>query len=554
MANSLTATADFASLSLCCTVLEVNDKFPGDQLYLNDEKYEIYLCGCVLNIDELLSKNNCKQLSTLICDLYAKHKRDILKILKGSYTLLVLEKQTQTIFVANDLLSKKSLYHYHDDKFFAVSNSFFDLSKLLVKSGVTLENDPMAAAMMMSEGFLWDEVTWAKNIKYLRPFEYLYISGNGFSSGNFEYAFASSPISYGNAVDQFDLLFKNAVSLQFKKAEKENFTQLASLSAGMDTRSTVLYAHSLGYKSMDCFTYSQSGSVDDTVAKKIALDYSFNHVFYPLDDAQFLLQDNEAFLLNDGEQTYCGATGALSASKVLDGSKYGIIHTGLLGGELMGDVQLSCHKTPVIDDISKTDIAIALGQKELEASYQKLLLHYSCYQHFALQKHLRACQNFNKMTSHKFESFSPFMDEEVYLFLASIPTEYKYERKLYVDWMNKYLPNDYITTYMYGKPRSNEFLRKAKYAVRIVSGKVFGKSKYDMNPFDYWSKTNLPLVHKLQSNLCCIVGSDHLRLLPFAQFLKSYASEAGDLSLLAKAITGAKAIQLIERLNRTGEL
>lgn len=559
-----------------CTLSALNDKFSKDEFCLDNDSYKIYLCGCVLNATELLAEYNCTDISCLIPLLYAKYGTNITTVLKGVYTLLVVDKTAKTTFIANDLLSKKPLFYYKSDIFLAFSNSFSELLSLLSCKNVPLKADNLAAAMMMSEGFLWDDVTFAEGVKYLRPFEYLFIenSSDKAADKNFDksdhqffctlssvenrlgFSFAKNPISYNDAIETFDRIFRNAVCLQFEKARAYGYLPIASLSAGMDSRSVVLLGHSLGYTDITCFTYAQSGSVDDSIAKKIAYDYNLDHVFYELDGARFILDIDSAFALNNGEQTYCGATGAKKMGEMLDSNRYGIIHTGVLGGELMGDVGRPSKLIPPIDGISDTITATTLDKEKISARYKAILEKYSCNQKLELQKHLRACQNFAHMTSGEFLSLSPFLDEDVYVFLASLPLEYKEERKLYVSWMNKHLPNDYITTHMYGKPRSNGLLRKGKYALRILKGKLFGKSKYDMNPFDYWAKTLPSLVPALRKQLheaIDIIDKRDDSPSQIVSILKEHALSC-QLDILIKAMTVAKAVGLVEQAREQGDL
>ncbi|MEG1049254.1 MAG: hypothetical protein RSE24_01790, partial [Oscillospiraceae bacterium] len=393
--------------------------------------------------------------------------------------------------------------------------------------------------------------TFARQIKYLRPFEYLYGDKNGVELKCFENTFGDSHISYQEALEGFDRLFNDAVTRQWQLAQQEGTGQLASLSAGMDSRGVVLTAcQRLGLEKPLCFTYAQSGSVDDRVARDIAVDFHLDHIFYELDSANFLFDADSAFPLNEGQQTYCGSTGARAVSGMLDKGRYSVIHTGILGGELMGDVQFSKTKTAVADKLSTAGTSQGLDCATIAQDYSKIMEKYSCSQQLEVEKHLRGSQNFSNMVGDRFEAISPFLDEEVYCFLTGLDTQYKYGRRLYIDWMNRYLPNGYITTYCHGKLKSNELVRKARYAVRLIKGKLFGKSPYDMNPFDYWAKNDptiaTRLSHQLEEILKPLTRQDKTAW----EYLSQQAKRT-DINGLVKAITAAKAMAQLEGADAT---
>ncbi|MEG3030309.1 MAG: hypothetical protein RR827_07920, partial [Oscillospiraceae bacterium] len=538
MSNKLTALIDFKPWKISLEQREKNKLFAQEQISFCDEGWEVRLCGCVLNLSQL-EKGEKESRGQLIVRLYQQHKEGIVKVLKGEYTLFIQDKGTGEFFLSNDLLSKDGLYYWFgvegasgvEETLFA-GNEFFDLCGRVAHRGSALTVNHTAVAMMMDEGFLWDDVTWAEEIKYLRPFEYIYGDKNGAKVGRLGCGVGDSTLSYSDALKEFDGLFCKAVTLQCEKAAQTGTRQLASLSAGMDSRSTVLTAHRLGYCDIDCFTYAQSGSVDDTVARKIAVDYKLNQLFYPLDGAKFLVEYDRAFPLNEGEQTYCGATGARIVSELLDAENHPIIHTGSLGGELMGDVQFSKTATQAVDKLSGASTSQGLDVPRIKADYERIMGGYTCRQHLEIEKHLRGCQNFAQMVGGKFQAVSPFLDEEVYCFLVGLPFEYKYERKFYVDWMNGYLPNDYITTYAYGKVKSAQLLRKAKYAMRIGVAKLFGKSRYDMNPFDYWGKNYPEMVEQLRAELGRL--AQEIRELESGKRIESVAAESAQVAQVAE--------------------
>jgi hypothetical protein len=235
---------------------------------------------------------------------------------------------------------------------------------------------------------------------------------------------------------------------------------------------------------MVCFNYAQSGSLDYSISRQIAADLGVDYLYYPMDAAVFLERLEDAMDCNECMQSGIGATGARTMANLLNTSNFGLINIGICGGELMGDL-VRCNRGAEPSNrlvrVARRYIkqALALVTKQpLPVSYEFDLNEYL--------GHLRASKNFASMFIDKCECVSPFMDEDVVMFILQLEPEMMCSRKFYRKWMIRHLPNEYITTITCATIYSNtlqEHLATLKYKFLLSKG---GVSRWNMNPIDHW--------------------------------------------------------------------
>lgn len=475
-----------------------NEKFIEDNIYEEDEDYIIALEGCLLNIEKIKSELKVNSIYLAIRYLFEKYKEKIIKIIRGAFILIIYNKQTGELFLSNDLLSKRPLYIYKSKDYFMFSSRYNDLVNMVKTKDETLTLNKLAAAMMLSNGQLEDNVTYASEICYVMAYQYIVADCNKVKIKKYEINKDILSCSESTIINELDLIFSNAVDEQYQKNKKHGYKQLSTLSAGMDSRSCLLYANKLGYNNILCVTYSQSNSVDFNISKRIAYDYNYEYIFYPLDSALFLLYPDILCKRNECQQDYAGSTGAYQIFNFIDTTDYGIIHTGLLGGELLSDIFIQ----PKYTDNFKNNKALKIPElplwdKNTINAYKEIINTYENREEILLFKYLRSCQNFNRMIEYKCEAFSPFMHEDFFEYAYRIQPEYRYRRKLYKNWMNRCIPNNYITTYFKTEISSNYMKEILIKVINRFMKYTKGKNVFDMNPFEYWSKSIPELTKKI---------------------------------------------------------
>lgn len=479
-----------------------NKQFSADKIEYRDNESIILLDGCILNLSELMNAYKTKDNSLLIKQLWGEYGDEMTQHLKGSFVLVFYDLNERKLFIAHDRLSKRPLYYYYSDGLFAFSSRFEELVCLLKKEQINLTPDRLGIAMMLQSGFLWENCTYVNEISCLREYESLLVQNQKLVLIKVEKpSFGSCQDTEDEALQHFNDLFTQAIKLQYKKNEDNGYAQLATLSGGMDSRSALMAAIKSGYIDIACVTYAQSGSDDYDISRRIAYDNNLDYFFYPLDSARFMAMPQERVALNEGMHTYYGSTGAYTVFHQISDTKYGIIHCGLLGGEQLGDQ----YPVAYLRNISNifTGNALPLCDDTLCKRYNDLISNYSSEDELELIMHTRGCKNLFRMGQDRFELFSPFMDEDVYEYLFSLPIDMKFGRLFYCKWMNQYMPNAYKTTFFNALvPKSAVDLKYKvlrQRALARLNMTLHRTSKTEMNPITYWLTSNKALNDKIQT-------------------------------------------------------
>ena len=468
-----------------------NDKFPEEKVCFEDERFLIHFDGVLLNAAELKEELNCSNNQQILLKLYELHGAELVFHAKGLYALVIWDKQAETMLITNDLLSKRSIFYCMAEQMLCYASSYHDLLDLLKQEGHCPPVDKVALADMIRQGFVSGSRTYLEDVSYLNAFESLLVDLKEGRTRLLRHEMKEIPVptDENEILDRFDRLFSRAVQLQFQKNAEYGYTQCATLSGGMDSRSCLLTAHKLGFdKDILCFNYAQSGSLDYSISKDIAVDLGLDHLFYPMDAAVFLSRLGEAMTMNECMQSGIGATGARTMANVLNTANFGLISIGICGGELMGDLVRRNRKNESSNKLIRIAGRIINKLKE-EYGHPEFKAEDYCFDLSEYLCHLRASQNFPHMFLDKCECISPFMDEDVVMFVLQINPGLLYDRRVYRKWMCRYIPNSYIVTSSCTTVDSSmikELFAKWKY--RVLTRRN-GISQWDMNPVNRWLET-----------------------------------------------------------------
>lgn len=477
-----------------------NNKFPDDKINYRDNEIVILFDGCLLNLTELKLTYNSTDFITLIKCMWEKYDKDVICYLKGSFVLVICDIKNNRLLITNDRLSKRPLYYYLGEVT-AFSSRFYDLVALLKERKTPLTPDDLGIAMMLQKGFLWGNCTYIKEILILRQYESILVyDGKTELMKTTDVTFGSCQDTEQIALQRFNTLFVEAVKLQFRKNEESGYTQITTLSGGMDSRSVLLAAKKVGFTNITCLTYAQSRSNDFEISTSIASDNNLDIFFYPLDTANFLTDPWPRSDLNEGMHSYFGSTGAYTVFHNICDNNRGIIHCGLLGGEQLGDqypVPYLRLKANVFEHCK-----LELCDDSLVNRYEDQISSFKSEDEVEVFMHLRGCQNLFRMAQDRFEIFSPFMDEDVFEYLFSLPISMKYGRLFYCKWMSQFYPNTYKTTFFNARLPKSEFdlrfkVLKRKFFYRL-NNSLHRKSKMDMNPIAYWIANNNGLDEQIE--------------------------------------------------------
>lgn len=404
-------------------------------------------------------------------EIAAKSYGDFVSVYKGRYVAALWDKNRRYLYVYQDLLAKKFVYYYHQNNCFICATSYYEILDYIKSHQLPCQLDEEGIGQMLQLGRFVDHHTYIKEIKFLRAFEWIEYSSGTLHVNRLPYPQPISQISLEQARDEAYRLFQEAAKCQIKKNERENKRHIVSLSGGMDSRAIFLQLIQNGTADIISYCYAQRNSVDQLVAEQIARDYHTEHIFYPLDGGMFVAQREAMMAQNEGQMYYCGATGMLACMQGVDNTHAGLVHMGIGGGEILGDIISAQTEVP--------------HQEFPKKSYQINL------------NDIRCCQNSVYTVSDRFECASPFLYEDFFLYLMRLPAQIKQKRRLYVEIYNKYMYNSYETTAFRGKiGKKRSLLSKIFHYVKV---ELLKKDRFSMNPFAYWWVQNPAFKTYIQS-------------------------------------------------------
>lgn len=467
-----------------------NNKFYQDSFIYEDDDYQIYTYGYFLNDEALFKEYQVDSIQQLLLTLLREHTVLSAK-LKGTFLITVLDKSSGNIFVYNDLLSKESLFYYTDDRIFAASDDYYQLLDFCRESQLPLTPDSLGLKMMTYTMVFYDDVTYFNEIKFLKPFNYIHIYDNQLHIQNIALPSPLTSMAEKDVINTLDNLFQNAVAEQHSKNERYGYDTISTLSGGMDSRAVLLYLRKLDKnRKITCYCYGETGSMDHEVAHQIASTFDYPFSFHSLNTGNFITNRDAMVDAIRGQMYYAGTTGLYDTLLTFKLNNVGIIHSGIVGGEILGDNCQDENK----DGKSWSDFIHSLHLNNNEEERMKRIAEsYSSYNYFVCLNETRRCVVSQKMAKHfNCEYCSPFLDEQFFSFMLTVPYAMKHKRLLYVNWQKKCNPEmfDFKTTHWLGASAGNEFSFFCRKVVRSILRRLGGKIKPDMNPFDYWNKTN----------------------------------------------------------------
>ncbi len=495
---------------------ESSGKFEEDNISFESDTYVIRTYGYFLNKSECFEHFSCNTLKELILKILEERK-ELPKVLHGGYLVLIYNKKKDQLHIYNDLLSKHSLFFYYDkiSQLLVASDSFFETLEVVKDHNLPFNIDSLGVKMMLWHRMFYDDLTYVKEIKFLRPFEYLMLH-----DGEMKLEKIDSPkmqdISMDEAANEIHQRFNKAVQLQYQKNEQKNYPQIITLSGGMDSRSTFLYGLSNGYTKQSGFCYAESTSLDYSYASQLATKYDCKFFFRSLDKGNHLLNREVICKANEGQIAYSGTAGGYDSLLFYDTRKWGIVHTGHGGGEIMGDMRVAENPSKTERIIESLKYKLGKGKKdrswdsflrslkctkEEEERIKKIQQKYNDFNEFQSLNDIRRCLNGQKMAkSLGVEFVSPFLDEDFFSFMLQIPYSLTKGRKLYLYWQKKYNPKQFETpsTFQMGCKPNNKLGYYTLRFYKYITNKMGMKTKYDMIPFEQWLAINPKITQKQQ--------------------------------------------------------
>ena len=491
-------------------------KFLNDKVF--NENPQLFICtdGLILNSQRLKQKYNVDSNFALIDFIYSNNGIQGISEIKGDFSGVILNKNTNTWYIFTNHIGSKSIFYFFDEekKYLIFGSELKVIVNILRKLGYPLNLSEIGAYCLLTFGYMIGDNTLIKNIKKIPPGSILTYS-NGRINIERYYKLSSTPYitdSEEIIIKNLHSLFLDAIKLEYDKDLEYNYSHISTLSGGLDSRMNVMMAKKAGYTNILCLCFSQSDYLDEIIAKRIASDLGFDFIFKSLDNGNYLKHIDEAVFVNDSSTLYAGAAHLQFSLKLLDWKIMGLLHTGQIGAIVKGSYLLNENHGPVsIKAIKKIAYSTKLLDRNLLTKLN-LLDNYENFEVFALsERGINGIFNGYRVIEQFTEFSSPFLDKDFLEYSMRIPPKYRYKNEMNKKWINSKLPEASVYPWQGTGMKINAGLLK-QFSFRVFR---FLKKKYQgdkylnsMNPFEYWYRTNPDLKSYIEKYFV-----DHIALL-----------------------------------------
>lgn len=493
-------------ISFVCVQTAVK-KFQGDKVFFNSEQYFLVLDGAVLNKYKLL-ENSLLDWSSFLIEKYKQYGELFFTELRGSFCGALFDKFEKKWIVFSDHIGTKRLYFSQIDSVVLISSEIkwiTDYYKTINREISICEEGIIA---FLKYGYYFEDLTIVNQIKKIEPGYFITISDKKIKKLQF-YLLDNEPnynINESKLIDQIDDLFLAAVDEGLKKNKEYGYPNYLTLSGGLDSRMVLFAANKLCGENIITFTFAQSNSLDEIIAKEIADDLGYEWLFKSLDNGLFLFNIDEITRLTGGIALNFGHAHGWSTYRLLDKSKIGLIHTGQLGDVVVG----TCNSGMIQSDKYKVGEG-AYSQRNINQIKEIKLKHnYKNREMYFFNVRYFSGTNTGLVVTQSFtEAYSPFMDIELLNKALSVPVKLRYNHHFYKKWILSKYPKaaNYIWETTRNKINSPylPILGREIYLDQIIPRfvqilyKSFGikkstVSKYkSMNPLNYYYNNNVNL-------------------------------------------------------------
>lgn len=505
-----------------CVESRWGNKFVNDKAFYDSDRFAVITDGVIFNLKALLQEYGCDSLGELCVSLYEKNGESFFNILRGSFAGLFWNKSERKLIIFTDQIGDYPIFFSNNKNTFVFGSELGVLVDYFKTNNMPFTLNEFAAMQMITFGFLIEDATYVNEITKLCAGQYLVWIPSGFEVKEY-HRFTYNPDytrSESSFIEDADRLFKQAVERQISKNNEYGYKNVAPISAGMDTRMVNYYIRKLTDEPVLNFTYSQSGFIDETMAREIAGELKNRWLFKAGDHGYSLYNIDSSIQINGGLMSYYGAAVVDDIFSTLNPQSLGLIHTGLRGSGTIstynpGKLSPENIMTDAFSCKMNQKMQSLLDVNALQDKYRSLEL-FTLYNCGFGGLNMGSPMVFRHVT----ESYSPFLDVDFLEFSLTIPFEMRYENGIYDKWMlakcpeaAKYMHNGiryiggekrhkqkpvihlgkrYYSLYELPRLAAVTFMRRMGWMERVKSDHGI-ESSYNVAPIGYWYNTNASL-------------------------------------------------------------
>jgi asparagine synthase (glutamine-hydrolysing) len=474
-----------------------NPKFLQDKIFQDDQEILVVIEGAILNFKKL--QNNSMQVDYFhtVKKMYQQQGDGFCNSFRGEFSGVLYDKPEDKWIIFTNHTSAEPLFYFYDDNIFICASELHLVTQVLRKLNIRYSLDEIGAYCLLTFGFMLEEYTLVKQVKKLRPGNYIKVEKGKMSINEYRSFNNSTQTtdSHTKIIDTLETLFQNAVKLEYGKDLEYGYRHIATLSGGLDSRMSVMSAKELGFNDILNINLCQSGYFDERTARQIASDINEGFLFYALDGGNYLTNTIEdAVVANGGLVLYSGSAHLLSCVETINFDHFGMLHTGMIGDAIMGSfLSKPSHQPP--KPLLGT-YSTKLANKILPVA-SDIIKRYETEDMFKLyNRAFNGALNGN-WTTHQFtETGSPFLDVDFCEYCFSIPPAMRYKEGIYFEWILAKHRNFAKYSWTGSKAKLTDSRLVAMFKRYLWAARVILLRRGDlrsMNPFQYWLKTNAGL-------------------------------------------------------------
>ena len=477
------------------------NKFLDDKVFWQNDDVFFVTEGVIFNKQYLVNKYSVKNFTDVLVNMSNEIPEEFFKIFRGSFSGAYYNKVKKEWHIWTNQTGENPVFYYQQNNITIVASAPNYILECLHANNIHITVDEEAVYSMLTFSYMYDDRTYAREIKRLPPGCYIKVSEDSFIIKRY-YDLQWDKYDLKNLTDSqiiegIEKCFSKAITREFNKDCEYGYKHLVDLSAGLDSRMVNWVAREQGLEILD-ITYSQNNSNEDIISRQIASSLQNELLFYPLDNHKFLFDIDFLVGLNYGLSLFAAITGGQRVLSNLNMDDYGLEHTGMLGDVVIGSF-LSNNK-------NKEDI---FGRVMYSTKLRhKLKLENLFSDNNKIEKQMIYIRGLNGAASSIFirrnytEVSSPFMDLDVLEYCMSIPIQKRVGHKIYKKWIieKHYLASEFRWSHDDTKITDGKilsFIRRAYYHLPKKIARMLGLKKIGtqigMNPFDYWYITDKTL-------------------------------------------------------------
>jgi asparagine synthase (glutamine-hydrolysing) len=314
------------------------DKFHNDKIFEKRDNLLVATDGVTLNLVHLLREHRVKSLYELIAGPH-NEPFSFLREFRGSFVGFTYVGNENRLLLFNDQLGSRPVFYFTCDGILVFGSDLRSIVDVMRKIGYETRLDENAAYYLLTFGHMLGDSTIVRGIKRMPPASILSFDDGDVSVTQY-HRLSTKPIvdcTEREIILELYKRFRRSIHMAYSKDLQNGYRHLTTLSGGLDTRNNLACAIQLGFRDITCLTFSQSKYLDHKISERICRQHGLNHRFFPLDTGNYLVDFmDEVINVIGGLTFYQGICNMYPWLRELSPEKYGLLHMGLGGGEIMG--------------------------------------------------------------------------------------------------------------------------------------------------------------------------------------------------------------------------